>query len=412
MKIKVIFLSIAGMLVASACSRDMSTDPGKVIVRDLNQSEQQISNAGEQFGISLFKHMVENEESNIFISPLSVSMALGMTLNGAAGSTESAMRQTLDFSGMEQLEINKAYSSLIKLLTSIDPKVQFEIANSIWTDEKFGVEPSFADVNQTYFDALIKAIDFRDASASDQINNWVDDKTHGKIDKVIDSIDARTVMYLINAIYFNGTWTYEFDKGETKEQRFKVNDNLSVQTPFMRQSNDNFSYFDNELMQAIDLPYGNGQFRMTVLLPRYGKTVADILQSLSPQNWKSWMSAFVEQKGTLALPKFKLEYKNSLVDVLKTLGMDPAFSDEADFTGINKNGGLFISDVLHKTYVDVDEEGTEAAAVTVVEMRVTSVGGETGGFSMSVDRPFLFAIREKSSGVILFIGKMNNPSEN
>ena len=410
MKFNVIFLGIMSMVMASACSRDMSTDPGKVVVRDLTQSERQVTTAGEQFGIDLFKSLAA-EEQNVFISPLSVSMALGMTLNGARNETETAMRATLGFGAMGQDEINSAYQSLIQLLTSIDPKVQFEIANSIWAHSQFAVEQEFIHVNKTFFDALVKVIDFRAPSAPDQINNWVDDKTHGKINKVIDKIGAQTVMYLINAIYFNGTWTYEFKKEDTQDDRFRVNEDLFVTVPFMRQSNDHFSYFDNDLMQAIDLPYGNGQFRMTVLLPMYDKSVDDIISALTPHSWAAWMGAFSEQKGTLALPKFKLEYKKSLVEVLASLGMAPAFSDHADFTGINKNGGLAISDVIHKTFVDVYEEGTEAAAVTVVEMMATSVGGESGGFNMRVDRPFLFAIREKSSGVILFIGKMNNPSQ-
>lgn len=412
MKFNLILLSAASVLVASACSRDMSTDPGKVYVRDLTQSEQRVTSAGEQFGVSLFKTLAATEESNIFISPLSISMALGMTLNGAAGETEAAMRQTLGFGGMERDEINTAYAGLIKLLTSIDAKVQFEIANSIWADAKFQVEPSFINVNKTFFDALVKAIDFRAAGAPNQINDWVNEKTHGKIDKIIDAIDAQTMMYLINAVYFNGMWTYEFNKADTREDIFRTGDNADVRVPFMNQTNNNFDYFDNDLMQAIDLPYGNGQFRMTVLLPKYGQSTDDIMQQLTTQTWAEWTHSFKAQKGTLKLPKFKIEYQRSLVDVLTSLGMGVAFTDRADFSAISKTGPLAITDVLHKTYVDVHEEGTEAAAVTAVSVGVTSVGGGgDSGFYMSVDRPFLFAIREKSSGVIIFIGKMLNPAQ-
>ncbi len=411
MKIKIILLVAASILVAPACTRNMSIDPGKVVVRNLTQSEQKVTNAGEQFGISLFKTLAAEEESNIFISPLSVSMALGMTLNGAAGGTETAMRQTLGFGDMDRDEINKAYASLIELLTGIDPNVQFEIANSIWMEAQFKVAPEFIDLNKTFFDALVQAIDFGNPSTPDQINAWVDAKTHGKIDKIIETIDPQTVMYLINAIYFNGTWTYEFNKDDTQDDNFRVDENTGVQIPFMRQTNDKFPYFSNDMMQAIDLPYGNGQFRMTVLLPRYGKTTDDILQQLTPQAWAEWMRSFVEQRGTIKLPKFKLEYKKSLVKALSSLGMGVAFTDRADFSGINKNGGLLITDVLHKTFVDVHEQGTEAAAVTAVEVGVTSIGGGGGGFYMRVDHPFIFALREKSSGVILFIGKVNNPAE-
>jgi len=410
MNLQIILLSAASILVASACSRDMSTDPGKVNVRDLTQGEQRLTNAGEQFGISMFKTIAATDESNIFISPLSISMALGMTLNGAAGETESAMRRTLGFGDMDRAAINEGYAGLIKLLTSIDGTVQFEIANSIWADAKFQVEPAFIDVNKSFFDALIKAIDFRAAGAPDQINAWVDEKTHGKIAKIIDSIDAQTRMYLINAVYFKGIWTYEFNKSDTREDVFQTGDSVSIRVPFMNQTNDSFDYFDNDLMQAIDLPYGNGQFRMTVLLPHSGKSTDDLLQQLTTQTWAEWMHSFVRQKGTLKLPKFKIEYQKSLVETLASLGMGAAFSDRADFSGISKTGPLAITDVLHKTYVDVYEEGTEAAAVTAVSIGVTSIGGGgISGFYMSVDKPFLFAIREKSSGAILFIGRINNP---
>ncbi|MBN1481522.1 serpin family protein [candidate division KSB1 bacterium] len=409
MKLTAVFLTIAGVLMASACSRDLSTDPETVKMRALTQNEQRVTKASDKFGLELFVRVVQDEkEANIFISPLSVSMALGMTLNGANGETESVMRQTLGFDNMSAEEINRAYQSLIELLTTIDPKVKFEIANSIWSRSDFQVEAEFKNTNATYFNALVSPLDFGSASAPKTINNWVDDKTHGKIDKIVDQIPPQTVMYVINAIYFKGTWTLEFDKSATRDETFFITETERVQVPFMHQKSQNFAYLENDLMQAIDLPYGNEHFRMTLLLPHNDKSVDDILARLNSTNWASWMGSLTNQPGTLQMPKFKIEYKKSLPGILSAMGMSIAFSRQADFTGINKDGNLFISDVLHKTFVDVDEEGTEAAAATSVAISLTSVGGPSG-FFMRIDRPFIFCIREKSSGTILFIGKIIDP---
>ena len=410
MKFTTIFLTIIIILISSACTRDLSTEPGQPKVRALSQNEQDIRQAGESFGLELFTKIVqENKETNVFISPLSVSMALGMTLNGAAGETRTAMQNTLKFGDMSSEEINDAYLSLIKLLTSIDPKVQFEIANSIWAHADIEVEQDFIDTNKAFFDALVSRLDFRSAAAPSTINSWVNEKTHGKIAKIIDKIPPEAIMYLINAIYFKGTWTYEFDKAETRDETFFVTETNRVQVPFMRQTNENFHYVQNDLFQMIDLPYGNKQFSMTVLLPNQNKSVTDVLSQLDSANWTAWLGSMRRQKGTIQMPKFKLEYKKSLPKILSDMGMGVAFSNAADFAGINKEKQLAITEVIHKTFVDVYEEGTEAAAVTAVEVSLTSAGGSSQSFFMRVDRPFLFVIREKSSGIILFIGHVINP---
>ena len=410
MKFTAFFLTIIIILISSACTRDLSTEPGQPKVRALSQNEQDIRQAGESFGLELFTKIVqENKETNVFISPLSVSMALGMTLNGAAGETRTAMQNTLKFGDMSSEEINDAYLSLIELLTSIDPKVQFEIANSIWAHADFEVEQDFIDTNKAFFDALVSRLDFRSAAAPSTINSWVNEKTHGKIAKIIDKIPPEAIMYLINAIYFKGTWTYEFDKAETRDETFFVTETNRVQVPFMRQTNENFHYVQNDLFQMIDLPYGNKQFSMTVLLPKHDKSVDDVLSQLDSANWTAWLSSMRRQKGTIQMPKFKLEYKKSLPKILSDMGMGVAFSNAADFAGINKEKQLAITEVIHKTFVDVYEEGTEAAAVTAVEVSLTSAGGSSQSFFMRVDRPFLFVIREKSSGIILFIGHVITP---
>ncbi|MCP5062783.1 MAG: serpin family protein, partial [Ignavibacteriae bacterium] len=311
---------------------------------------------------------------------------LGMTLNGANGSTYDAMQSTLELSSLSNQEINEAYKSLIELLTQIDPKVQFDIANSIWYKNDLSFEQDFIDVNKKYFNAEVEGLNFNDPNSVKIINNWVSANTNGKIKSILNEIPSDAIMYLINAIYFKGTWKYEFDKDNTLDNFFKLSNGNEVPCKMMIQEND-FEYYSGRDFQAIDLPYGDGHFSMTVILPNENKTVDEIIKNLDKESWDSWINNFNELKGTLQLPKFKLENEYSLNDVLKALGMEIAFnSGAADFTNLYEPGGVFISNVKHKTYVDVNEEGTEAAAVTSVEISYTSVGD--GGFNMRIDKPF------------------------
>lgn len=371
--------------------------------------EKQIASSADRFGFKLIKAVnATQSDSNVFISPLCVSMALGMTLNGAANETYEAMQSTLELDGLTQQQINETYKSLIDVLTQIDPEVIFNIANSIWYRQGWTFEQSFIDVNKKYFNALIKDLDFNDPSAPDIINDWIYSNTNGKIKKIVNSIDPTIVMYLINAIYFKGTWQYEFDKEETVDDIFFGLNGNQVPCKLMVQTND-FSYFANNEFQAIDLPYGDGEFSMTVLLSAPDKNVDSLIANLSEENWEIILNGFSIQEGTLYFPKFELEYKITLNNVLKSLGMEIAFlPGQADFTNMYSGPfELFVDEVKHKTYVKVDEEGTEAAAVTSVSIGFTSIGGS--GFTMRVDHPFVFVIREKNSGSILFIGKIVEP---
>ncbi|MBN2030304.1 serpin family protein [bacterium] len=410
MKRAIIVLFVMLGFQSIQCQRDFSIELPDEPLRELTPFEKQLAESGNDFGLTLFQEIVQAEpDTNIFISPLSVAMALGMTYNGSAGTTEEAMRNTLGFGNLTDQEINESYSSLIALLTELDPEVIFEIANSIWYRDTFPVEESFIDINKAYFDAEVSDLDFSSPSAPDVINNWVGQKTHGKIEEIINQIDPLVVMYLINAIYFNGTWQFEFDEEETQDDVFNRPDHSQVACRMMEQEND-FDYFENADFQAVDLPYGNGQFSMTIFLPKSGQSVDDLIAELSWAKWITWMNQFRRTRGSLYLPKFTIEYKALLNDCLSDMGMGVAFDPEhADFTKINRNGDLYISKVLHKTYVEVDEEGTEASAVTAVEISLTSIGGSEG-FVMRVDRPFFFVIREDHSQTLLFMGKVTDPS--
>lgn len=403
-----IFLIVATICIMSINCSDSSTNPNADIVRNLTTAEVKLTESDNKFGLKLFGKIVETEQDkNIFISPLSVSMALGMIYNGADSTTLEAMHETLEYGDLTIQEVNESYRSLIELLTELDPKVIFDIANSIWYREGFPVENDFLTTNQDYFDAVVRALDFSSDDAADIINAWVNENTNGKIEKIVDKpIDPLTVMFLINAIYFKGTWTYEFDEENTTDDIFYLPDGSEKGCKMMSHQCDH-NYFENEQFQAIDLPYGDAGFSMTILLPKPEVSTDSLIAQMNNDTWNSWLGSFSEQEVNLFLPKFKLEYEISLNDILSALGMSIAFEPgRADFTKINSDGNLYISEVKHKTFIDVNEEGTEAAAVTSVEIGRTSIGS---GITMHINRPFVFAIRENHSGTILFIGKIVEP---
>ena len=378
----------------------------RVSARELTEAEKALVQSDNTFGFRLFQNVVGAEEDkNVFISPLSVAMALGMTYNGADGSTQEAMQAVLGLSGLTIQEVNESYQSLIELLAGLDPKVRFQTANSIWYRQEWSFEEEFMNLCKDYFDAKVSGLDFNDPNAINVINGWVDENTNGEIKEIvdIDDIDYTTVMFLINAIYFKGTWTYEFDEDLTQDDWFALPDGSQKACQMMRQEGE-FQYFENPDFQALDLPYGNGDFSMTIFLPRPQKNIDSLIAEFNQDNWNQWLNSFSKNEVWLQFPKFTLEYELTLNEVLEALGMGIAFvPGEADFTKMC-SGGLWIGEVKHKTYVKVNEQGTEAAAVTST--------GMTAGIPpvMRVDRPFVFVIRENHSQTVLFMGKIVEPT--
>ena len=383
-----------------------------VLPRTLTPAEIELAASADRFGLKLFREVVRQEaDKNIFISPLSVSMALGMTANGAASTTFDSMRATLDLAGLTEEESNAAYRSLIELLTGADPEVRFDIANSIWHRLGWIFKEDFYRRCREYFDAVVKGLDFNDPAAADTINAWVNENTQGKIEEiVVKPIDPAIVMFLINAIYFKGTWTYEFDPENTQDDMFNLLDGSQAGCRMMAQRS-SYPYLATDRFQAVDLPYGDGIFAMTIFLPQSSVHVDSLIAQFTPENWQLWTSSLAPDSGDIQLPKFTLEYELKMNDVLKALGMGIAFGGGAvDFSRMIEPAGLiWIGEVRHKTFVQVDEEGTEAAAVTVVTMELSAGGGRPTGFFMRVDRPFVFVIRERTSGALLFMGKIVEP---
>ncbi len=371
--------------------------------RELTESEMKLVEADNRFGMKLFREIVNEEnDKNIFISPLSVAMALGIAYNGAAGNTQEAMQQTLELTDMTIEEVNEAYEGLIGILTDLDSDVDFRIANSLWHKDGLELRQTFLDICKTYYNALVKGVDFSDPASIDIINDWVNENTNGKITEIIKEINPYLLVLLLNAIYFKGTWTYQFDREETKDGYFTLSDGSEKLCKMMVQEGA-FQYFSNADFQAIDLPYGDGYFSMTVFLPLPEKYIDSVIADFNEDNWNQWLSSFTEQDVVLEFPKFTFEYELLLNEVLMILGMGIAFGDGADFTNMFKDVNVPISTVKHKTYVKVDEEGTEAAAVTSVDWEY---GGPT---TMRINRPFFFVIRDNHSQILHFVGKIVEP---
>lgn len=363
--------------------------------------------ANNDFGFRLSAHLVKRDtDKNVFVSPSSIAIALAMTYNGAEGTTKQALAETLGVGGMTLQEVNEANAALRVTLASLDPKVQLAIANSLWAKEGLEFKPDFIRRNKDFYGAKVTNLNFTDPSALLTINGWVKERTNGKIDKLVkpEDLDILTVLILINAIYFKGIWTVQFDKAKTEEGVFVLLDGSRKKHPMMSQSG-RYTYYKGENFQAVSLPYGEGRISMYVFLPDKTTTLSEFQKSLDARNWEAWMHQFDETEGDVVLPRFKVEYEAELNDALTALGMGVAFTSKANFRGMCARP-LFISKVRHKTFMEVNEEGTEAAASTAVIMKRLSPPQK---FKMVVDRPFFCAIRDNKTGTVLFMGSIVEP---
>ncbi len=403
----VIFAAFA--LFFSSCEKDEENLDFKEI--ELSQTQKTMVASGNTFSFDLLRtvHETDDENKNLMISPLSVHLALAMTSNGAKENTLDQMLDVLGFEDYDMEVFNAYFKYIMDELMELDPEVEMEIANSIWYKDDFDVLQSFLGVNQQYYNAEIEALDFSSPSAVTTINDWVADATHHKIDEIIDDIPSNAVMYLINAIYFYGTWQYEFDKSQTENKDFYLAVGETVEVPMMQMEAD-LKYFSADGTSIVEIPYGRGNFVMDVILPAQNQNPEDVLSILTAEKWSEWTNSLYERPITLSMPKFKFEWgKKDLKTVLASLGMIDLFDPgTANLSGINDQMQLVVSKVLHKTYIDVNEEGTEAAAVTAVEVIYTSAG-DSQPLYVNVNRPFIFLIRESSTESILFSGVVNNP---
>lgn len=390
-----------------ACDKDAPLKPN---VPDINSQHKSLVQSSNSFGIELLKavHNEEEPDKNIIISPLSVSTALSMVLNGAVEATKSAIFEALKVTNTDLEQNNQTYRDLIDFLPNVDNLVETNIANSIWYEQNFNVLPEFLEVNQTYFDAEIQGLDFSNPSTKDVINQWVANATQQKIESIIEEISPDHVMFLINAIYFNAPWTKKFKKELTSSQPFYLDNGSTTSVDMMYSAEIEFDYFQNSEVELISLPYGNKDYHFTIILPNQDVGIQNLVSNFTLSQWNTWRGNLTTQNSfELRLPKFELDYGVELNIPLTEMGMGLAFAPGmADFSKISTAGQLFISEVVHKTYMKVDEEGTEAAAATSVGVGVTSAPP-----AIVINRPFLLLIHEQKTGAILFMGKIMNPNE-
>lgn len=405
----------AAALVACGEPTGPGVDPITELPRELSPAELRVIEGSNAFAFGFLGTLFQRADGdNVFASPLSASMAFGMAMNGAEGDTWTEMRDVLGYDGMAEDQINGAYHDLIGLLLSLDPTVAFGLGNSLWADDGLALLPDFVNRVRTHFEAEARTLDFDDPGTKDVINAWVSDVTSGRIDELLESIPPDVIMYLVNAVYFKGDWRTTFDRSRTTTAPFTTLRGDVVQVPMMA-GEVGYRVLFREDATVAELPYGGAAFTAVAVLPPAGQPVADLLESLDQERWNDWMAGLaalaeaedLDSEGILVrLPKIELEWDSDLIEPLREMGMINAFDPmAADFSRLTGGRDLYIQQALQKTFLKVDEEGTEAAAATAVGIGPTSAPPVA-----SFDRPFILAIRERLSGTILFLGVIADPS--
>jgi serine protease inhibitor len=403
--------AILGLIIlAIAIGGGCSMFGSESMAAPVEELDQRLVDANNGLGFNIYRQLAAQEpERNIFVSPSSIITALAMAYNGAEGETRAAMEETLLLQGMTMDEVNAAFADLLTILQNPDPNVELAVANSLWAREGISFNEDFINRSRDYYGAELTELNFDDPGSADTINHWVKENTRNKIDGIVEPpINPETILFLINAIYFKGEWSEPFDPELTSAATFNLPDGNSKEHPFMFQ-NDDFDYLETDLFQAVRLPYGkNERLGMYLFLPAAAVGLEEFQAGLNKADWNNWTGSFRSMEGDLSLPRFSFEYDVSLKKTLEALGMGIAFEEgTADFSGMRPTPpDLFINEVKHKTFVEVNEEGTEAAAVTSVEVGTTAMP-ET--FSMVLDRPFFFVIADDMTGTILFMGSVLEP---
>lgn len=395
-------LSMQSMFMVACASTDNPNLP--------DQGEAIKVTVSDKFATRLFRESTKDLKGNVVISPYSVSTALTMAYAGAVGTTKTQIQDVLDYKDMTDDAVNIQNSQLAKSLARVNPVSELNVANAMFARQGVNFNADFIASNQKYFGAKLETLNFADTSAVTKINDWVKDKTKGKIPNILDQIPSAAVLYLVNAIYFKGTWLDEFQKAETKDEQFNLIDNSKKDVKMMHRT-DKIAYLKGDNFQAVMLPYQDKRLQMCVFLPDEKTGIKGFMSSFTDKNWSEWKSQFSKEEGSLGLPKFKISYKTELSDVLKQAGMPCAFDDKcADFKNMLEEPAV-ISRVLHKTFIEVNEQGTEAAAATALEMSVTSARMDPPPpFNMVCDRPFVIAIRDGQTNAVLFLGAILDPT--
>ncbi|MCM3176814.1 serpin family protein [Cytobacillus horneckiae] len=389
----------------TGCGASGSEGGAETPVQFGEEDYKELLSANNQLGMEMFSEVERDENGNVFISPASLSMALSMLYNGAEGETKKEIANVLQVNGLDVKELNEANASLIDKLQKDSALIQLDIANSMWIDPKYNFQKEFAEVNQGYFHAEMKEIE-----SADNINKWVEEATNGKIkDMVKAPLDPNLTAMLINAIYFKGDWQFAFNEEETDEGEFLKGDGSAVSVPFMRMKEE-LAYLSTDDFQAVSLPYGDGEMSMKIFLPNENSSIEEFEKMLTLENWESWNKEFTEKEGTVVFPKFELEYETQLNETLQKLGMPTVFTSQAELTKVIDDEGPFaVSEVKQKTFLEVNEKGTEAAAATSVAIVKMSLQDQP--FHIEMNRPFFFTITDNDTGMNLFMGTISNPEK-
>lgn len=372
-----------------------------------------LTRAYNGFGLRLFSTLQSAQPAqNTFISPMSIAVALAMTYNGARHETQQAMADTLGVPGMAREQFNQLNQAVLDSLANADPAVDVSIANALWARADIPFVPAFMSAVRAAYHAELANVNFLAPETCGRINQWVESATRNRIKDLVKQGDMTedTILILINAIYFKGKWETPFEREATHELPFTCGDGSVRQHPLMVQSG-TYRYYEDDHVQVIRLPYGKGRLSMRVILPARGSSVAAVLATLDEAQWRAWDEALVAKEGTIKLPRFKMAYEAELSRPLSELGMGVAFdrnrADFADMASIRER--ICISAVRHKSFVEVNEEGTEAAAATAVAMMRVTSAMPMQRFMMVCDRPFLFAICDDETGMVLFLGSVQQP---
>lgn len=402
------FIVISLMGMNSCKTADIKNSPLHTTF-DLSDTEQEIAEASNEFSLQFLKEIyAENTQvENTILSPLSASMVLSMTANGSKGQTQSDIQKALKINSFSISDINSFYRKTINNITKLDPNTHIIIANSIWHRNEFKVSPPFLKTNREYYKSIVESLDFNSPQASETINKWVRDNTQNKINGIIEGqVPQDMVMYLINTLYFKGIWADKFDSKKTQKEPFYMDNENTINTDFMRKNNLSVRYHQDDIGEYIEIPYGNGSYSMFITLPKEGLSLESYLNQETIEHWNEAIAQLSDSKINLHLPRFRLEYEKVLNNTLNAMGMGIAFSQEADFSAINPEVPLTISEVKQKAYIDVNEEGTEAAAATSVGIMVTSMPMIS---TVKVNRPFIFSIKENQNNLVLFTGTVITP---
>jgi serine protease inhibitor len=410
LKTAFIFPTALTLLLFSCNKTEDANLPVNPVPINLTADQVSLIKSENTFAFDIFKKTIENSESseNVVISPLSISCALSMTLNGANGTTRDAMMEALRVNELTPEIINESYKDLSEALLNVDKRILISIANSVWSEKNFEVKIPFKNILTEYYDAESRSFDITDPLAYEEINNWIENKTNGLIKDMLDGLSDNAVMLLINAIYFKGKWKSQFDKNLTADKTFYKADGTSVEAPMMKQKSD-FAVSEGDGYIFAEFPYGQGNFVMDVILPEGNDDINTLIHLLNNESFNACLGQMVTRETDLTFPRFKYGFKKELNEILTDMGMGIAFTDNADFSGIS-DISLLINRVLHQAFIETNEEGTEAAAATVVEIGETSVNPNP--ITINLDHPFLYLIRETSTNSILFIGKVADPLAN